>query len=100
MIAVTGTRHGERCTSFMTGRRISFNPNLLGYLGRVTRLAPLTLCFVLLLVGQAVSTPANVDVHAGGAFGTTFSPADTSVDPGDTVTWTNDGGFHNVTFQD
>src|SRR3954453_12207534 len=84
----------------MRGRRFTRTPNFLGYLGGVKRLAQLTICFVLLLVGQALATPANVNVHAGGAFGTTFSPADTTVNPGDTITWTNDGGFHNVTFQD
>ncbi|MEA2602156.1 MAG: hypothetical protein QOF89_3148 [Acidobacteriota bacterium] len=45
-----------------------------------------------------VSAPlwgANVDVTVGGS-GTIFSPATVDVHVGDTVTWHNAGGFHNV----
>lgn len=64
------------------------------------RLAPLTICFLLLLVCPAISTAATVDVYSGGEYGSQFSPKDVTVNPGDTVTWTNDGGFDSVLFQD
>jgi plastocyanin len=41
---------------------------------------------------------ANVDVTAGP--GETFSPKTVTVAQGDSVTWTNAGGFHNVKFED
>ena len=42
---------------------------------------------------------ANHDVHVGGA-GLTFTPANVSVLVGDTVTFINDGGFHNAKSND
>lgn len=42
---------------------------------------------------------ANTDVTVGGG-SNTFSPKTVTVSQGDTVTWSNAGGFHNVKFDD
>jgi plastocyanin len=48
------------------------------------------------LAGFAVSaTAANHDVAVGGA-GLVFTPSNLVINAGDTVTFTNAGGFHNV----
>jgi plastocyanin len=43
---------------------------------------------------------ATVNVVAGGAAGLVFTPATVTINVGDTVTWTNGGGFHNVRSDD
>ena len=50
---------------------------------------------VSLLVAGSVATAANHTVRVGGG-GLTFSPASLTIQRGDTVTFTNAGGFHNV----
>src|SRR4051794_5352855 len=42
---------------------------------------------------------ANVDVTVGGA-STVFTPATVNIQPGDSVTWHNAGGSHNVRADD
>jgi plastocyanin len=42
---------------------------------------------------------ANTDVTVGGGTNT-FSPKTVTISQGDSVTWTNAGGFHNVKFDD
>jgi plastocyanin len=55
---------------------------------------------VLALAVAAVPTQAaTVVVHVGGA-DLAFHPDTVTINPGDTVTWTNDGGFHNVLAND
>ena len=44
------------------------------------------------------SLAADQSVHATSS--STFSPSTVTVNVGDSVTWTNDGGFHNVHFED
>lgn len=39
---------------------------------------------------------ANHTIQLGGALGNAFSPTDLTIQVGDSVTWTNMGGFHNV----
>ena len=56
---------------------------------------PLPLALVLLLV-----VPATAADQAVTASGTSWSPAEVTIDMGDTVTWNNAGGFHNVAFND
>ena len=54
-----------------------------------------TLIFVLaMLAGSAHA--ANIRVQAGGAAGLAFVPQTVQIRPGDTVTFVNLGGFHNV----
>jgi plastocyanin len=53
---------------------------------------------LLLFVLAGVSAPAgaaNHDVAVGGA-GLVFTPSSLVINAGDTVTFTNEGGFHNV----
>ena len=38
----------------------------------------------------------NAANHSITTVGNTFSPANITINQGDTVTWTNGGGFHNV----
>jgi plastocyanin len=60
------------------------------------RLAALTLAFLAL--GTAPGLAANRDVAA--TEGSEFSPAKVVIRPGDSVTWRNAGGIHNVRFDD
>jgi plastocyanin len=53
---------------------------------------------LLALALPAPSLAANATVTATGA--SIFTPRGVTVDPGDTVTWNNAGGFHNVHFDD
>lgn len=53
-----------------------------------------TLLFSLLLVAGAAHG-ANIRVQVGGS-GLRFSPQTLTIQPGDSVTFTNLGGFHNV----
>ena len=46
------------------------------------------------------AAPLAAADHAVEANGMTFTPALVVVDPGDTVTWTNTGGFHNAAADD
>ncbi len=57
---------------------------------------PLPLALVALMVVPA--SAADQTVTAGP--GTQWSPDDVTIDLGDTVTWNNAGGFHNVEFND
>ena len=50
----------------------------------------------LLILLLAASTPAIADEHIVNIVGLTFDPADLTIEVGDTVTWVNDGGVHNV----
>jgi plastocyanin len=52
---------------------------------------------VALLLAGSASWAANVTVHANNF---SFSPADITINVGDTVTFVNDGGFHNVSSSD
>ena len=57
---------------------------------------------VPLLAALLVALPvraATVNVAVGGA-GLSFNPAVVHINPGDTVTWTNAGGFHSVKAND
>jgi plastocyanin len=56
---------------------------------------PLPLAFLILL-----AVPASAADQSVTASGTSFSPDSVTVDPGDTVTWSNGGGAHNVNFDD
>jgi plastocyanin len=47
---------------------------------------------------SATSLAADQTVRATSS--NTFTPANVTVNVGDTVTWTNDGGLHNVKFED
>lgn len=49
-----------------------------------------------LLVLSAGADAANHTIQLGGALGNSFSPANLTLEVGDSVTWTNLGGFHNV----
>jgi len=51
-----------------------------------------------LSLAAAPSLAADASVHATNA--STFSPKTVTIDVGDSVTFTNDGGFHNVHFDD
>ncbi|UXI66521.1 cupredoxin domain-containing protein [Tahibacter amnicola] len=53
---------------------------------------------IALLTASACATAANHAVRVGP--GLTFSPANLTVQAGDTVTFTNAGGFHNVVADD
>jgi plastocyanin len=62
---------------------------------RVATAIPLGL---VLALAAAPSLAADQTVRATSS--STFSPATVTVNVGDTVTFTNDGGFHNVKFED
>ena len=53
-----------------------------------------------LAVGVLPALATDVGVTAGGANGSVFSPATVTIAPGDSLTWTNAGGLHNVHFDD
>ncbi len=53
--------------------------------------------FVVALALPASTSAATVDV---GAANFSFTPATVTIVPGDTVKWTNNGGGHNVHFED
>jgi plastocyanin len=55
-------------------------------------------CAGLTLALAAPAMGANQTVRA--TFSNTFSPSTVTIAVGDTVTWTNDGGQHNVKFDD
>jgi plastocyanin len=57
------------------------------------------LALTLALLCAPVARAANVTVHVGGA-GTVYTPSTVTIQAGDSVTWTNDGGFHNVRADD
>jgi plastocyanin len=59
---------------------------------------PVILLSILLLAAFS-ARGAMVNVSVGGA-GLVFTPGEVHVHPGDTVTWTNAGGFHNVKADD
>jgi plastocyanin len=52
------------------------------------------------LVALALPASASATTFDVGASGTSFTPSDLTVAPGDTVRWTNNGGQHNVHFED
>jgi plastocyanin len=52
-----------------------------------------------LLLAAAPSAPA-ADQNVTATAGSTFSPKTVTVNRGESVTWTNGGGFHNVHFDD
>lgn len=56
----------------------------------------LALLTATLLLATAPAWGANHVVQVGGAGGNVFTPANTDVLVGDTVTFTNAGGFHNA----
>ena len=51
-----------------------------------------------LLLAAPAAHAANQTVDATGA--STWSPSSVTIDPNDTVTWKNQGGIHNVVFDD
>ena len=57
---------------------------------------PLPLAIVALLVAPASAADQTVTAQPT----TEWSPDDVTIDLGDTVTWNNAGGFHNVAFND
>jgi plastocyanin len=64
--------------------------------------AALPVLIVLLCVCGLAAPPAraaNVTVNVGGA-GFSYSPATVTIQAGDSVTWVNQGGLHNVTADD
>ena len=62
-----------------------------------SRHAPMRLGLLfLLLLTPAASGAANHVVEVGGPHGLRFSPADLTIQVGDSVTWRNLGGSHNV----
>jgi plastocyanin len=65
-------------------------------MGYVVLRWPLPLAIVALMAAPAGA--ADQSVTAGPDF--SFSPSEVTVDLGDTVTWNNGGGFHNVKFDD
>jgi plastocyanin len=64
---------------------------------RIRRLA--TLVFAAALLAGSPSRAATVNVAAGGT-GQVYTPQEVHIQAGDTVTWTNAGGFHNVRADD
>jgi plastocyanin len=62
------------------------------------RLAIATPVVLALAAVSAPSLAADQTVRATPS--NTFTPASVTVNVGDTVTWTNDGGIHNVKFED
>jgi plastocyanin len=57
---------------------------------------PLPLAIVALMAVPASAADQSVTANPDN----TFSPDHVTIDVGDTVTWTNGGGFHNVKFND
>jgi plastocyanin len=53
----------------------------------------------LLLLSAPAAQAANHTVHVGGS-GLIYTPSSLTIQAGDSVTWTNDGGFHNVAADD
>lgn len=53
---------------------------------------------LVLALATAPSLAADQSVRATSS--STFSPSTVTIDVGDTVTWSNDGGIHNVRFDD
>jgi plastocyanin len=53
-----------------------------------------------LALTTAPSLAADQEVHAGAGGYTAFSPSTVTILQGETVTWKNDGGTHNVHFDD
>jgi plastocyanin len=63
------------------------------------RFTVLALVFAVPLLAAMPSLAATVNVSVGGA-GFSYSPQEVHIHPGDTVTWTNAGGGHNVAADD
>ena len=59
----------------------------------------LKLAVVVFAIAAAPARAATVVVHVGGT-DTVFQPDTVTINAGDTVRWTNDGGFHNVRAND
>lgn len=55
---------------------------------------------IAVLFAFALPLAAGAAEHTVTIDGFTFSPANLEIQVGDTVTWTNDGGFHNVDADD
>lgn len=60
---------------------------------------PAAALLVAALLAASPAHSATVNVSVGGAY-FAFSPFEVHIHPGDTVTWTNEGGFHNVEADD
>jgi plastocyanin len=54
---------------------------------------------VFLLLGMFLATPA-LGANVTATPSSTFTPKDVTITQGDSVNWTNAGGFHNVAFDD
>src|SRR5690242_11393319 len=54
---------------------------------------------LILLLASGVATAATFNVTVGGT-ANAFAPSTLNIHVGDTVTWTNAGGFHNVAAAD
>ena len=52
---------------------------------------------ILPIIGLLFASATWAAEHAVNTSGNSFDPADLTINVGDTVTWTNTGGFHNVT---
>ena len=55
---------------------------------------------LLLALAVLIAMPASAADQTVTASNTQFSPSDVTIDIGDTVTWNNAGGIHNVEFDD
>lgn len=60
----------------------------------------LLICSLLFVTGPTTTHAANWSVDVGGGANLTFSPATLEITAGDTVTFVNRGGFHNVAADD
>ncbi len=63
------------------------------------RFLTVLITLVVLVLCAPVARAANHTVHVGGV-GLVYTPNSLTIAVGDSVTWVNDGGFHNVTADD
>lgn len=61
---------------------------------------PLSRGLAALVLGLSMAAAASATEHTVNIVGLTFDPADLTIEVGDTVTWVNDGGLHNVAAND
>ena len=53
------------------------------------------ICIIFLISFSVINAQTNYFINAGMMY---FSPPSLTINPGDTVTWLNDGGYHDVNF--
>ena len=66
---------------------------------RLTLSLPLGIAFAL-ATAPALAEDQSVTACCAPGMGNTFTPRTVTIDPGNTVTWRNQAGFHNVKFDD